>query len=65
MPGYYDASPPDSDPSPCEGCEFWDWVKEECVEGHEPEGCPNLRYEDKETRGCREYHKRVDEGEIR
>ena len=65
MPGYYDASPPDPDPSPCEGCESWDWVKEVCAEGHEPGDCPELRYMDKETVGDREYHRRVDEGEIR
>jgi len=67
MPGYYDASPPEPDPSPCEAidCEFWDWVKEECAKGQEPENCPKLQYMDKETLGDREYHRRVDEGEIR
>jgi len=67
MPGYYDASPPDPDPSPCEAidCEFWDWVKDECREGRDPESCPNLRYEDAEIRGDREYHRRVNEGEMK
>ena len=65
MPGYYDASPPEPDPSPCEGCEFWDWVKDKCAEGYEPESCPELRYMDKSEWDDREYHRRVDEGEIR
>ena len=62
MPGYYDASPPDPDPDPCEGCESWDWVKEECAEGHEPESCPHLKHVMNDDW---KYHKRVDEGEIR
>jgi len=61
MPGYYDnASPPEDDPSPCENCEYYDLV-EGCSEGHEPESCPELEYEDEETRGCREYHKWLDD----
>ena len=67
MPGYYDASPPEPDPGPCEAidCEFWDWVKDECMEGHEPGDCPELCHMDKSEWEDREYHRRVDEGEIR
>ena len=65
MPSYYDASPPENDPHPCEGCESWDWVKDECAEGHEPESCPELCHMDKSEWDDREYHRGVDEGEIR
>ena len=63
MLGYYDnASPPEDDPSPCEGCVFWDCMKEECTEGYEPESCPELKHiMDDDWK----YHRRVDEGEIR
>ena len=65
MPGYYDASPPEPDPHPCEGCIFYDWVKDECMEGHEPESCPELCHMDKSEWDDSEYHRRVDEGKIR
>ena len=64
MPGYYDASPPEPDPDPCEGCDFWDFING-CSEGHEPDNCPNLIHMDKSEWDDREYHRRVDEGEIR
>ena len=61
MPGYYDASPPDPDPHPCEKCEYYDLV-EGCTEGHEPESCPELCHMDKSEWDDREYHRGVDEG---
>ena len=63
MPGYYDnASPPEPDPHPCEGCVFWDWVKEVCIDGHEPESCPHLKHVMSDDW---KYQRGVDEGEIR
>ena len=65
MPGYYDnASPPEPPDCPCEAidCELYDWVKDKCKEGYDPESCPHLKHVmDDDWK----YHRRVDEGEVR
>jgi len=64
MVDFYGVSPPEPDPSPCENCDSYDLI-EGCVKGYVPETCPEICHMDKSEWDDREYHRRVDEGEIR
>jgi len=59
MVDFYDVSPPENDPSPCENCGYYDLVGG-CSEGHEPESCPHLKHVMSDDW---KYDRRVDEGE--